>query len=201
MRSSSPRPGYKCHPDAGHGTTCRMIDVLRFVVELAPSWCAAAPVSWPRTRCFGSSSSWRSERSRGGSGGHRGSASRWGWPHTWRRRGTTPRCSSSRRPFSAGTGQASGRSGDDALGRRVDPRRRGRRLSERWPEAIRAGVPSASAVSYSSSASGSAREPSSGTCGARDPGATGNAAITTTPEPRDLLGGTNSAARHAGWQL
>src|SRR5713101_3205825 len=29
------RPGYKCHPDAGRGTTRRMIDVLRFVVGLA----------------------------------------------------------------------------------------------------------------------------------------------------------------------
>src|SRR5439155_8170679 len=29
------RPGYKCHPGAGRGTTCRMIDVLRFVVGLA----------------------------------------------------------------------------------------------------------------------------------------------------------------------
>ena len=29
------RPGYKCHPDAGRGTTCRMIDVLRFVAGLA----------------------------------------------------------------------------------------------------------------------------------------------------------------------
>ena len=30
-----PRPGYKCHLGAGRGTTCRMIDVLRFVVGLA----------------------------------------------------------------------------------------------------------------------------------------------------------------------
>jgi hypothetical protein len=29
------RPGYKCHPAAGHGTTDCMIDVLRFVVGLA----------------------------------------------------------------------------------------------------------------------------------------------------------------------
>ena len=29
------RPGYKCHPGAGRGTTCRIIDVLRFVVGLA----------------------------------------------------------------------------------------------------------------------------------------------------------------------
>jgi hypothetical protein len=28
------RPGYKCHPDAGRGTTRRGIDVLRFVVGL-----------------------------------------------------------------------------------------------------------------------------------------------------------------------
>src|SRR5438034_910435 len=72
-----------------------------------PTSCAAAPVSSPRTPCFGSSSSSRSERSRGGSGGHRGSASRWGSQHAWRRRGATPRCSSSRRPSSAGTRQVS----------------------------------------------------------------------------------------------
>ena|SRR5437879_1037114 len=37
--------------------------------------------------------------------------------------------------------------------------------SARWPHAIRAGAPSASAASYSNSASMSARELSSGTCG------------------------------------
>src|SRR5205823_14765728 len=35
LRREQGRPGYKCHPRAGRGTTCRMIDVLRFVVGLA----------------------------------------------------------------------------------------------------------------------------------------------------------------------
>src|SRR5206468_1321202 len=54
-----------------------------------------------------------------------------------------------------------------------DPRVR--RLSERWPPAIRAGARSASAASSSNSASASASEPSSGTSVARGPAATGNA--------------------------
>jgi hypothetical protein len=129
-----------------------------------PTSCAGVPVLSPKTRCFDNSSSWRSGSSRVGCAGRRGNASRWGSPHAWRRRGATPRCSSSRRPFSAGTGPAFGRSGGDGLGRRGDPLRRVRRSFERWPQTIRAGAQSAFAASYSSSASASASEPSSGTC-------------------------------------
>ena len=173
--AKTPRPGYKCHPHADRGTTRRMIEVVRCVVGLA------ADVVRRRAGLVAENAVLRQQLIVA----QRKIAGRVRWA-PWQRftMGLAARMAPAWRDATLLVQPATilrwhqaavARSGADALSRRVDPLPRVRRLSERWPPAIRAGARSVSAASCSSSASASAREPSSDTCVARGPAATGNA--------------------------